>query len=377
MGRTRNLFSITVQVKNSIKRYGYRCYDEKNNRIYHALPTAKSEEDALKIINDRLKKGILIHPPKPVNIIEKAVDDESFKGYTQDFFLFDKCPFVRDRLIRGGHITKGLVQSYRGLLLNYVLPYFSQFMLNEITRRHINNWLLNLPSHGICNATANKALSVLRIILDFALFDGIIEKNPAREVKPLIQRDSSRKAFTKEQVKALYEYDYKNKTIVRAAIILAASTGLRLGEIRALRWADVRLNKIIVSHSFTATDGLKTTKSGKPREVPITPEVYEILSSLRKKKDTAYLFSRDGNTPVSSTYLNDHLKQVLQDLGIPADYTFHCFRHFFNTQLIEAQIPGEIIRAVIGHSDIKMTMHYAHVDGANLQSINNIQSQII
>lgn len=377
MGRTRKLFSLTVQVKNGIPRYGYRCYDEKNNRIYHALPFAKTEEDAKKVIYDRLKKGILVHPPKPVTIAENAIDDESFKGYTKDFFIFEKCPFVRDRIIRGGHLTKGLVQSYRGLLLNYVSPYFSQFMLVEITRKHVNNWLLNLPCQGICNATANKALSVLRIILDFAVFDGILDKNPAREVKPLIQKDSSRKAFTREQVKALYEYDYKNKIIVRAAIILAASTGLRLGEIRALKWEDVRLNKIIVSHSFTATDGLKTTKSGKTREVPITPEVYEILSSLRKRKDTDYLFSRDGNTPVSSTYLNDHLKQVLQDLEIPSDYTFHCFRHFFNTQLIEAQIPGEIIRAVIGHSDIKMTMHYAHVDGANLQSINNIQSRII
>ena len=360
--------------------FGYYCYDSKGRHVYRSTGMSTKEE-ALAVIRERIRLGRLADPPKvnPRVFVRSVPNGETlFADYAAQFFVKGRCPYMQDRLLRGGHVTVGYISSLRGLLNNYILPYFGQMLMSEIRRGEVNRWLLHLPSLGLSNNTANKVLGALRIILDFAVFEDVIERNPAKEVRTLAKCENARLAFSVEQEERLVAYHYDN-ILAGTAIRLAASTGLRAGEIRALKWSDVRMDRIVVAHSYTNKDGYKGTKSGKVREVPIRHDIYEMLAFLYHGDPDAYLFSYNGRRPVNHKVFNASLKKAMTDLGIDDQggrLSFHSFRHFFNTRLIEGGVQSVVVQAVVGHSSDAMTSRYLHVDAGRLEDVKQIQRSI-
>ena len=358
----------------------YSCYTTEGKRIKRSTGTADKEK-ALLLIHERIKLGCLVNPPKtnPMITVHKIPDgDVPFALYAEQFFDYERCPYVHDRLVRGGHLTRGFVKSLRGILMNRIIPYFGGMMLSGIRKADVNRWLLSLPATGMSNSTANKHLNALGIIMAQAEFEERIERNPCNGVRPLVPRPKNRLAFTVEQENRLVSYPY-DSILMTVAVRLAATTGMRRGEIRALKWSDVRMDRIVVAHSYTNKDGYKGTKSGKVREVPLRPDVYELIASLFHGDVDAYLFSFNGQTPVYSDFFNDRLKKAMADLGIDNQggrLSFHSFRHFFNTRLIEGGVQSVVVQAVVGHSSDAMTSHYLHVDAGRLDDVKQIQKSI-
>ena len=344
----------------------------------------RSRQAALNVLRHRVATGQLADPARPKAPLAPPADRSSFTGdmefvsYAADFFIWDRCPYVRDKTIRGAHVTKGYVAYMRGLLVNYIMPYFSDFPVKAIRRRDVNDWLLTLPGKGLGHGSSNKALSALSIIMEMAVFDELTDSNPCDSVRRFADDGRTRAAFSGKDVARLIAYDY-HSTLMTAAVILAATTGMRSGEIRALRWQDVGLNHIDVRHSISDTDGEKAPKSGKPRQVPLRHDVREKLALLYRGAPEAYLFTIDGASPVSKTFFQRGLKKAMKDLGIDdmdGTLTFHSFRHFFNTCLVESGVPTIVVQSVVGHASDGMTKRYLHLEADALVAVKEAQSTI-
>lgn len=354
----------------------YHAYDENNKRLtFSTGHTGKSRAQAY--VLDLLKQGRLIP--------DHALRNTTFEELAKPFWLWGECPYVTDKIRRGGEYSRSLCDSNRKSMEKHILPIFGPKRVTTITMRMVNDWLLALPGAAkISRSTANKMLAILRTMLAEAVHRGIITANPAAAVKPLVEKANARDAFTLEEAtRLLSDPDKWGNILSYTASLLCAHTGLRAGEIRALRLQDVHEDHIVVSHSWDETYGMKSTKSGNTRVVPLTPMLHEALMVLAPDGPEGFLFSLDGKKPMSGRVLTNSLYRKMREIGISEEerqergLSFHSWRHFFNSQLIASGVGGEITRAVVGHESKAMTDHYLHLKAGDLGRVLEVQQDLL
>ena len=175
------------------------------------------------------------------------------------------------------------LRDYRSNLEAHLLPAFGSMELEAITPAAIETWRASLP--GLSSRTKNKLLVVMGGVMRRAQHVWGLRSNPVAGVEKHRQRASGDiEVFSPEEVMALVRAAGSEQD---AAIFLtAAFTGLRRGELLALRWRDVDFagSAIRVRASYAAGE-LTTPKSGKVRSVPMAPDVAEALARLGQRDD--------------------------------------------------------------------------------------------
>jgi len=155
-----------------------------------------------------------------------------------------------------------------------------------------------------------------------------------------------------------------------ACNLLAASTGLRMGECQALQIQYVHSQYVQVVHSWHDKYGLSRPKWDSTRLAPIPKKTSEALYSLLAMHrwgdplpEDVVFWGQDRNTPLSKTAILRQFKKALKKIGIAEAerkgrvLLFHSYRHGFNT-LLRSKIPDEQLRRVTGHKTLTMTDNY-------------------
>lgn len=358
--------------------YYYWVYDA--YKVRHRYSTGcKRKAEALEEIYRRKNIGELI-PDNPV-----ALKNLTLTQFGKDFWEYDTCPLVQGKIERGGHYSHKLAKANGAKFRDYIEPELGQYHLKDLTSDIIDKWIISVPKkYKISNKTANDALSVLKQMLDYAVYSSLLEKNLARPVKPLVKEKTRGGAFTVEQIKELFAKPWDNEWAY-AACYLASRTGMRVGEVRALITRQIHPTYIEVNASWSNEEGRKTTKSGWARRVPITEEICKMLMNFAPTDPDGLLFSLDGKQPVKDLYFSRRLNARMDEINKEKGYlffdyknedeplTFHSFRHFLNTRLVAAEIPLTKIQAIIGHESKEMTQHYAHLNDKDLESFRRLQ----
>ena len=151
-------------------------------------------------------------------------------------------------------------------------------------------------------------------------------------------------------------------------IIVALKTGMRLGEILALRWTDVNFfeNILNVNGSINVCFERAPTKNGKCRVIPMSNDVSSGLKRLfedsRKKSGNTYVFDRGDEKPFSMYASGRMLKKITKQIGIDEHIHWHKLRHTFATNVAKRGVSIRILQELLGHSTILMTERYSHVD---------------
>ena len=310
--------------------------------------------------------------------IEEHAQSQLFGSFVKDIFNHDNGPIAQRKLLRGHTYTRAHAMAQQSSIDKYAVPTFGAKNLRDIKSNDIEWWLLQLPKkYNIANKTANNALSALRQVLDEALMQELIDKNPAANVKPLAKCATPRGCFTVDEVKRLFAFPWAHRHAY-VACLLAASTGMRLGEIRALTVEQVHEGYITVDASWNDQEGRKSTKSGYGRIVPISEGIQRELNAVLPPE--GLVFTYNGRVPMYDRGIVSRLYERMAELGIDRkaeNLTFHSFRHYFNTRLVASGIQSEKTRAVIGHESLEMTEHYAHLDSRDLAEIKKVQREAI
>jgi integrase len=136
-------------------------------------------------------------------------------------------------------------------------------------------------------------------------------------------------------------------------VLLAINTGMRRGEIFNLNWSSVNLDKAILE---VAGPG---AKSGKTRHIPLNSEALGALQTWQKQTSGVGLVF-PGNSGGRLTNIN-HAWETLAKRAQLTDFRFHDCRHHFASRLVMADVPLNTVRELLGHSEISMTLRYAHL----------------
>lgn len=177
------------------------------------------------------------------------------------------------------------------------------------------------------------------------------------------------KTFTWNEQKRLVTVLYQETDLFKRAVLLCLFTGLRLGELCALKWSDIDCENSTLTVNRTVqrlyAEGYKTltvlTESVPKseysrREIPLSDVVLEILS--KNKNDKEYIFGEDK--PLEPRTVQYHFKKILKEAGV-ADKNFHVLRHTFSTNCIERGIDVKSLSEILGHSDVQITLNrYVH-----------------
>jgi integrase len=143
------------------------------------------------------------------------------------------------------------------------------------------------------------------------------------------------------------------------AILLSTNTGLRRGELLALRWADVDL----AGRQLTVR--ASGTKSGQTRHVPLNTEALTVLKRWRRQSNGPRVFAVDTSFKTAWASL---LKQAKIE-----SFRWHDLRHHFGSRLVQSGVPLNTVRELLGHQSIAMTLRYAHLaDGDKASAVEKL-----
>ncbi|WP_245765209.1 tyrosine-type recombinase/integrase [Nonomuraea jiangxiensis] len=218
--------------------------------------------------------------------------------------------------------------------------------------------------------------AVLRNALECAVREEIIARNVAKLVKVLVPKYKVNRGLTVPQARAVLKAARSHR--LYALYVLALCLGLRRGELLGLRWTDVDLEaaKLEVTRSLQRVAGrlqfVRPKTSDSERTVPLPPICVEALREHRRKlfaersdrweewKEHGLVFPSRCGTPMEP----DNLRRSWGDIRKTAalgEMRFHDLRHTCVTLLLNLGVPPQVVRDIVGHSDIEVTMTiYAH-----------------
>jgi integrase len=255
--------------------------------------------------------------------------------------------------------------------------------MGELTAFQLEQWRTSRRRAERQDSTINRDLDALRAVLSKAVAWGVLADHPMRLVrrskvdtigrlrylsadeekrlrKALGVRDEARRDGRRRFNAWRAERGYKTlpdlsgyPDHITPIALLALNTGLRRGELLGLEWRDVDLA------GFMLTVRGAAAKSGITRHVPLNSEAVKVLKAWKRasKADGIVFPGPDGGAMFS-------LKTAWQKVAIAAKlgaFTFHDLRHTFASKLVQAGVDLNTVRELLGHSDIKMTLRYAHL----------------
>lgn len=151
-------------------------------------------------------------------------------------------------------------------------------------------------------------------------------------------------------------------------VYVALKTGLRRGELQGLRWQDINFeNKsLTVRHSWCSVKyALLAPKGNRTRTIPLSHDVVELL---RRRKESEGLVFKVNGTVFQPVTLGKQLALACERAGL-RKVTLHVLRHSYASHLAMKGVPIAVIQQLLGHTDIKVTMRYAHLSQANLNDV--------
>ena len=234
----------------------------------------------------------------------------------------------------------------------YLSPAFGDRKLTSIRSHEVEDWLLSLAARGLAPATCNRILAVFKAVCTVAVMRDALPtgRSPCLGVSFLKVREHRERCLTRDDAWRLMRVLEQSARPEALALRLLLLTGARKSEILKARWEQVRMDLRLLI--------VPLSKSGKPRPIALSDAALAVLKAI-PRTDSPWLFpgySRDK--PLSDLYL--FWKEIRDALGL-ADVRIHDLRHTFASLLVNAGHSLYEVQKLLGHSDPRTTMRYAHL----------------
>lgn len=357
-----------------VRAYGQRHYVSLGYS-WEGMTRLRAEVERQNILAD-IRRGIWKAPetePAPA-----PAEDPTFHEFASQWFES-----------RRHEVAPRTIEDYRWALKYHLLPFFKDHRLSRITIAEVDRYRAhkvrererNVSKRGLSNRTINGTLNLLAQLLEVAVEYGHIPFNPARGRRRRLKAAQPKRTWLEpEQVKPLLDATVvgmrggktKPDLRMRALFATAICTGLRVGELLALRWREVNLAQA----RLTVTDS--KTEAGRGREIDVWPELHDILAEHKHRtahsQPQDYVFAtRTGNADTRSNVAkrlkravaraNDALAGQEEPL-IPQTLSPHSLRRTFASLLyLRGENPVYVMHQM-GHTDPKLALRiYTKVMG--------------
>lgn len=246
-------------------------------------------------------------------------------------------------------------ETKASILRLHLGPVFNELRLSDVSLSRIEQYKAAKLRAGLKPKTINNHLTVLHKLLDVAHEWGELEVVP--RIKWLKTAEVEARFLDFAEADALVAAASDRW---RPLIQFGLRTGLRVGEVIGLRWVDVDLRRarIVVRQAITR-GRVGTPKSGKAREVELSPATVELLRSIKHLRGEL-VFCRDDGRPLGNGTIKAALKSASKRAGLPMVY-WHTLRHTFASHLVMRGASMKAVQRLLGHSKVTTTDRYAHL----------------
>ena len=251
--------------------------------------------------------------------------------------------------------------QYISRIENHLKGYpLADMTFNQIERPQVQSYIDTLIADKSI-PTAEFMLMLIKSVYNRKRDENKINYNPATFITIPKRTKKTRRPLThKEQELILKELNLEDKRDL--AIFLSLCIGSRLGEILALKWEDIDENGLVTINKQFARNGsnfdeIKPTKTEQSNRVTALPPFGRL--TMEHYRSQGFIFTDDGQRPMDRKRIQRRYKQICEKHGI--DSTFHCTRHTFATNMIEAGVDAFTLREMLGHTELETTMVYVHI----------------
>ncbi len=278
------------------------------------------------------------------------------------------------------NLAKRTYNDYRGVIENHLIPSLGKLKLKNLKPDHIikyqNKKLKNgrlKRKGGLSKRTVQNHHRILsKALTDAVIPYKLIQSNPCRDVPAPTPNTPEVNPFSKDEISGILEY-IEEEYYFYALVYVDKETGLRRGELLALKWKDINLenNNIYIQRSVQEIRGeglvYKEPKNDSSfRNIYVDDDVMAILKNLKKAhlktshKDNLVFAFPDGSR-IRPDYVTKKFKRILRKLDL-GEHRFHDLRHTHATELLQAGVNPKIVQERLGHHDVAVTLNiYSHV----------------
>lgn len=270
------------------------------------------------------------------------------------------------------YVKQSTMAAYVLILENHVLPYFGDG--DSLHEQAVQAFVLQKLENGLSVKTVKDILIVLKMVMKFGVKNEWMTYYEWDIKYPTTSTNKELEVLSVANHRKILNYIQSHFTFTGLGIYISLSTGLRIGEICALKWSDINVTDgtITVSrtieriyiiegekkHTELVINTPKTKNSC--REIPMSKELLAMIKPLKKVvNDDFYVLTNDERPTEPRTYRN-YYNGLMEKLDIPK-LKYHGLRHSFATRCIEAGCDYKTVSVLLGHSNISTTLNlYVH-----------------
>lgn len=260
--------------------------------------------------------------------------------------------------------------AYNLTLKTHLIPLFGEYL--SISESDAQKLVFDKISSGMSRKSVKNILATLKAIIRFGEKHCNFPRENWEIAFPTETTGCHLPVLSIAHHRKLMRYISSNPTSQNIGVFLSLCTGMRIGEVCALRWRDIDIHHRLISITHTlsriynietkATEQIITTPKTKSsnREIPIGRELYDALRCVRGDVKPEYFVVGNSATPKEPRTYREYFSRLLVRLEIP-HIVFHGLRHTFATRCIECMCDYKTVSAILGHSNVATTMNlYVH-----------------
>ena len=271
-----------------------------------------------------------------------------------------------------GSVKTSSYQTYLRQMNRHLRPALGHYFLSQLTPGIVYDFIEGKRAEGLADTTIRGIYRLLSAAMAFALEEGVIRKNPCRKIRVQTEESAEQRVLSRPEQEKIRRMASGEEEL---PALLSLYTGMRLGEVCALKWEDIDWEKrtITVRRTVQRVSQGKSSPGGKTLLMIGTPKSTQshrvlpvpafLLERLRKQMEmqnsAEYIFGTAGQAAEPRT-IQRRFAKLMKKAGI-ADAHFHTLRHSFATRLLELGVDVKTVSALLGHSSAKITLDfYAH-----------------
>ncbi len=266
------------------------------------------------------------------------------------------------------------ISRYSDMIKLYVTPFFDCFKISEIQKVHMKKFIQYLHDEKVSSYNCKSSVIIAKMILRQAFEDDYLADMGALAVKTPKHRSKEPKFWDYQEFTFFLNASRNSKSYNLWKFILF--TGLRAGEVAALKWDCVHLDMKVGEHIGYITVKrtceqrskaiFERTKNHQRRVIPILPEARDLLLELAEKKSEEFVFG--GREPIDIAHLSRELAKELENIPQVKKITFHALRHSFCSFVEATGMNRRVVAEIMGHKDLNTTNRYSHISNQALSS---------
>ncbi len=260
--------------------------------------------------------------------------------------------------------------KYQRQVKNHIIPKLGDYELENLSAGILQRFTVRLSEKGLATNTVNSIVSVLKSSLKRAELLGVVSAQYSDTIMLPKAREKQIECFSKSEQRKIEKYVSESKKSKLFGIVLCLYTGLRIGELLALKWSDLDLSKGIINITKSCHDEWNNGQYVKITDAPKTENSYRIvplpkqlllqLKELKRQSTGEYIIGGKSVYGAEVRSYQRTFETVLKKLGIEHK-GFHALRHTFATRALEVGMDVKTLSEVLGHSNPTITLkRYAH-----------------